>query len=79
MIMEQQGKSQIDLLKLDIEGAELELFAEDYQHWLSNTQILMIELHDWFRKGCSKSFFSALLHYDFSITPKGENFICIQN
>jgi FkbM family methyltransferase len=47
-------KDVIDLLKLDIEGAEVEIL-----NWMrdTNTQphVLMIELHDRFRPGCSEA------------------------
>lgn len=72
-------RTDIDILKLDIEGAEYEVFADHYQNWLPNTKVIMIELHDWFRKGCSKSFFSALLQYNFSVMTKGENIICLND
>jgi FkbM family methyltransferase len=43
----------IDLAKIDIEGAEQEVF-EDTQ-WLNGLRCLMIELHDRFRPGCSEA------------------------
>lgn len=39
-----QGK--IDLLKIDIEGAESILFSNDYSEWLPKVQNIVIELHD---------------------------------
>lgn len=78
-IMAKYGQTEIGLLKIDIEGAELELFAANYEAWLPKTKVIMIELHDWVRRGCSRSFFSALLHYDFSVFHNGENIICIRN
>ena len=56
--------SKIDILKLDVEGAEKELFEHDPQ-WLANVGVLMIELHDRFKPGCSKALYSALVHHDF--------------
>jgi FkbM family methyltransferase len=38
-------EGRIDLLKIDIEGAELELFADGYDPWLSRTKTIVIELH----------------------------------
>lgn len=78
-ILGKYGKEEIDLLKIDIEGAELELFGHGYENWLSRTKVLMIETHDHLRKGCSNSVFKALVNYDFSIFHKGENVICIRN
>jgi FkbM family methyltransferase len=41
----------IDLLKVDIEGAEVEVFESC--PWISNVQVIAIELHDRVRPGCS--------------------------
>jgi len=71
--------NEIDLLKIDIEGAEYELFSSNYEKWLPKTKCIYVELHDWFRKDCSRSFFTALLNYDFSIYTKGEIIICLRN
>jgi FkbM family methyltransferase len=47
-------KDVIDLLKLDIEGAEVEIFD-----WMRETnlqpRVLMVELHERFRPGCTKA------------------------
>ncbi|HSZ63756.1 MAG TPA: FkbM family methyltransferase [Terriglobales bacterium] len=48
----------IDLLKIDIEGAELELFAK--ADWVRHVRCIMIETHDRFRPGCSEAVRAAL-------------------
>lgn len=58
------GTDRIDILKLDVEGAEKELFEHD-PAWLANVGVLMIELHDRFKPGCSKALYSALIRHDF--------------
>lgn len=75
-IMEKYSLDSIDILKIDIEGSEKEVFESDYDYWLSRTKVIIIELHDNTRKGCSKSFFNALQQYNFSTEINGENFIC---
>lgn len=35
----------IDILKIDIEGSEWEVFASDSIQWLTSTRILIVELH----------------------------------
>lgn len=72
-IMEQYSFDRIDILKIDIEGAEIELFKNNYDDWLPSVRVLIIELHDRMRKGCSKTFFDALSKYNFSTEIKGEN------
>ncbi len=75
-IMREQGIDTIDVLKLDIEGSEKELFESGYENWLPFVKVIIIELHDRMREGASKSFFSALTKYSFSLSHKGENIIC---
>lgn len=45
--------TQIDLLKIDIEGAEYELFENHAEDWLPFVNMIMIETHDRMRPGCS--------------------------
>lgn len=66
----------IDLLKIDIEGAEQELFSENYDSWLSITSCIAIELHEFLREGSSKNFYKAIAPYHFSFSSNGENLIC---
>ena len=78
-IMQQFDLNEIDLLKIDIEGAEKELFSDNYEYWLPKTKVLYIELHDRYRKGTSASFFQAISKYDFCVYPGKEILICIRN
>jgi FkbM family methyltransferase len=39
------GRDRIDLFKIDIEGAEAELFSATCDAWLERTRVLMIEIH----------------------------------
>jgi len=50
----------IDVLKLDIETSEAELFASNYEHWLPKIKTIIIELHDWMKGNCSRTFFEAI-------------------
>ena len=70
--------TEIDLLKIDIEGAELEVFSNNYESWLPKTKALIIETHDQDRKGTTRPFFSTIAKYNFSTTISGENFVCIR-
>lgn len=78
-IMEEYGLTHIDLLKLDIETAEKQVFSENYMTWLPKTKVLVVELHDWMTKGCSKPFFTAIneAFTSYSFYQKGENTIVI--
>jgi FkbM family methyltransferase len=76
-ILNKFDKQIIDILKIDIEGAEKEVFEKNYETWLPNVKVLMIEMHDKFKFGCSKSVFKALCNYNFSIAFQGEIMICV--
>jgi FkbM family methyltransferase len=78
-LMNEFNISQIDILKMDIEGSEKEVFTDNYDFWLPRTKCLVIELHDRMKKGCSASVFHALSNYDFSLSIKGENLVFINN
>lgn len=61
----------VDLLKLDIEGAEKELFAEGYEGWLGRVGVIVIELHDWLRPGSGQPFRRAASRYGFKRRQHG--------
>lgn len=52
-----QGR--VDLLKMDVEGAEKEVF-ESCDAWIENIDAIVIELHDRYKPGCSRAFFSSI-------------------
>lgn len=47
------GVHRIDLLKVDIEGAECEVFSRNLETWIDQVGIMMIEIHDHLNPGCS--------------------------
>lgn len=58
-IIEEFGLGRIDLLKIDVEGSEKEIFAGSAS-WLPKVDAICIELHDRFKEGCSSVFFRAV-------------------
>ena len=79
-LLKKTADQRIDLLKLDIEGAEWELFSTDCESWLNKVQVIAIELHDRYREGCSKVFYSAIIKRKFKQEINGENiFIKFEN
>lgn len=74
-IMKQQGWSTIDILKLDIEGTEKNIFEKNYENWLPFVRVIIIELHDRMIEGCSEAVFDTISKYNFSREIKGENHI----
>ena len=69
--MAEFGLDHVDLLKLDVEGAEIELFS-DCSGWIDSVDAIVTELHDWFRPGCTRAFYAAVT--DFPLERRnGEN------
>jgi FkbM family methyltransferase len=58
-LLNEAGWTQCDLLKLDIEGGELELFDHAEQGWMDRIRTIAVELHDRMRPGCGHAFFRA--------------------
>jgi FkbM family methyltransferase len=58
-IIKEYDLDRIDLLKIDVEGSETEIFAAA-DSWISSVDTICIELHDKFKIGCSRSFFNAV-------------------
>lgn len=56
--------AQIDLLKVDIECSEIEVFA-GAAAWIDRVGVILIELHDRFKRGCALSFYTAV--QDFAV------------
>lgn len=74
-ICQQFGMDTIDILKVDIEGSEKELFEKNYGNWLPKVKILIIELHDHMRAGTAQSVLSAVSTREFSMYMQGENLV----
>jgi hypothetical protein len=71
-ILEESGFPQIDLLKMDVEKAEKEIFS-DHPEWLGRVRNIVIELHG---EPCAKSFFEAMSRYRYDRTTLGELTVC---
>ena len=69
----------VDLFKIDIEGAEKDLFEADVDSWISKVGIFMVELHDRFKPGCEDAVFKALESRSHRIDKLGEYHIFYLN
>jgi len=58
-LMKTYGAEKIDLLKMDIEGAEKEVL-ENSSGWIDAVDVITAELHDQMIAGCSRAFYLAL-------------------
>ncbi|TAF46998.1 MAG: FkbM family methyltransferase [Sphingobacteriales bacterium] len=63
---------EIDILKIDVEGAEANIFAEtnSYDVILKKTKILALEIHDEFK--CRENIYNLLTNNGFTILDIGE-------
>jgi len=63
----------IDILKIDIEKAEKEVFSRNFEIWLNKVRNIVIELHD---EESEEIFFKALAPYTYNLSRSGELTIC---
>lgn len=70
-IMKEQGIDHIDILKIDIEGAEREVFG-DPSAWIEKVDVLIVELHERMKPGCNRSFHCGSSGFDHE-WMQGEN------
>ena len=77
ILLSEEGKKEIDIAKIDIEGAEKELFAKNYQ-WLSKTKLMVIEFHDRMKPGSSQPFWQAVKGMKFKRYKKRKNVILVK-
>lgn len=64
-LIEMVPGNRIDVLKIDIEGAERFVFDEAASRWLERVGLILIELHDWKQPGSSRAFHEALRGVDY--------------
>jgi len=62
-IMRNFGLEKIDILKMDIEGAEREVFS-DATSWIYKVDSIIIELHERMKAGCNRSFYCGTNGFD---------------
>jgi FkbM family methyltransferase len=67
----------INILKIDIEGAEKEVFA-DTSAWIGKVDSIIIELHERMKQGCNRSFYNGSNGFD-SEWLRGENVYLSKN
>ncbi len=72
-LLENRNQNSINMLKLDVEGAEKEIFSSDCHNWLIKMDMIIIELHDRLIQGCTKTFNRAIEPYNYKKVRNGEN------
>ena len=66
-IMQEQNWDNVDILKIDIEGAEKILFESGYQSWLPKIKVVMIETHDRMVPDCAITVLKAMQEFGFTL------------
>lgn len=74
-ILNNSNHTEIDILKLDIEGAEKQIFSKNFKPWLSKTKVIIIEFHERYSPGCKKVVYDKIKNYNFKSFHIGENTI----
>jgi FkbM family methyltransferase len=70
-LMQDYDLQRIDILKIDIEGAEREVF-NDSSSWVENVDAMIVELHERMKSGCNRSFYNGSNGFD-NEWHQGEN------
>ncbi len=74
-LMDHYHVSYIDILKVDIEGSEKEIFSS-CGGWINRVRVFVIELHENLVPGCTEAFITAIAHLkNYSTERRGENLI----
>jgi len=74
-LLRRSGAHRIDLLKLDIEGAEKEIFAPGECDWMDHVRAMVVETHG---KECEEAVFRATSGGNFAVTRQGEKLVFIR-
>jgi len=72
-LIDMSGGMEVDLLKVDIERAELAVFGHSATTWLHRVRNICIELHG---ADCEEAFFNALAGFEYELEHSGELTIC---
>jgi FkbM family methyltransferase len=71
-LLERLGTRNLDLLKLDIEGAEEALFAANYEEWVDRIRTLIVEIHG---TKAYEAIKSVMIDRGFSMQRQGEKLV----
>ncbi len=72
-LLKESGFERISILKVDIEGAEAEVFGSNYEPWIDKVDNIVIELHG---RECEEIFGNAIAKEDFRVERCDELVVC---
>jgi len=74
-LMKEFGLARIDILKMDIEGAEHSVFMNQPEEWLPSVRMVIAEVHEHLHSGVRELITEKLSDAGFKIYWRGENLI----
>lgn len=72
-LLQRSGHDRISVLKVDIEGSEVEMFRDGHCAWLDQVDTLVIELHG---PECERVFHHAIASQNYSVSRCDELTVC---
>jgi len=72
-ILRESGFEKIDILKVDVEGAEAAIFSSNYESWIDKVDTFVIELHG---QECADAFFKAIDRDAFDVSVSYDVTVC---
>ncbi|MDP6526596.1 MAG: FkbM family methyltransferase [Kiritimatiellia bacterium] len=75
-LVSKSGSEGVDVLKIDVEGAETDIFRADCGGWLPEVSMIAIELHD---EESKEVFERTVVPFGFSISWGGETTIAVRD
>jgi FkbM family methyltransferase len=73
-LIDRMGCGRLDLLKMDVEGAEVEILRAASE-WLDRVNVMIVELHDRMVPGCGAALIAALQGRRFRMEIVGQNLV----
>jgi len=71
-LLDEAGLDTLDLLKMDIEGAEFGVLSMAPERWLKRVRMIMVELHERYRTGCAAALDRVIRAGHYRVTRSGE-------
>lgn len=68
----------LDIVKIDIEGAECELFARNFESWVARTKMIIVEFHEQIFPGSTQPIIALLTGMGFSVSVSGEYHVFVR-
>ena len=71
-LLDESGIRTLDLLKMDIEGGERDVFSLSPERWLGRGRMILVELHERYRPGCVAALERVIRAGHYRVTRSGE-------